>query len=102
MSEHLDFIQRALDASPDNTMTVRALAIMLYMAESRKAVLSRNLAQALRLPKPTVSRLTRHLWKIGLLEKDRNGKDKRDCWLRPTEKGRAFVASVTAETALAA
>lgn len=102
MSDYLAFLTRSLDASPDSTMTVRALAIMLFLGPKRKAVLSRDVAVALNLPKPTVSRLTGHLTKVGLLEKDRAGKDKRDCWIRPTEKGRAFVASVTAETALAA
>lgn len=102
MKTYLAFLQSALAESPDSRLPVRSLAIMLYVSEQRFPVLSRNVAQELRLPKPTLSRLGKQLQKIGLIEKNRGKKDARDCWLTPTEKGRAFVAAITSDAALSA
>lgn len=103
MTDHLAFLTRAMAASPDHSMTVRALAIMLYLGGLRSPVLSRDMAHAIDLPKPTVSRLTSHLAKLGLIEKTRGDKDKRDCWLVATEQGRAFLSdAVTAPAKVAA
>lgn len=102
MQHYLGFLTRALAHSPDNRMPVRALAIMLYVAQSPKAVLSRTLAADLNLPKPTVSRLTRHLSAIGLLNKARGTKDLRDCWLELSDAGKAFVAALDDPHAMAA
>lgn len=102
MKHYLDFLKRVLVGTPDAALTVRSLLIVVYLSGERAPVLSRNLAKALALPKPTVSRLVKSLVRMGLVERYRGKKDRRDCLLMVSEKGRAFATDIAAETARAA
>lgn len=103
MRAYLNLLIRVIATCPDPKITVRTLTILIYLTGQRFPVRSRDLARALDLPKPTVSRLIRALARIDFIEFGKGDKDQRDCWVSPTEKGRAFVASLSADAqALAA
>ena len=73
--------------------SVRQLAIVLWLFEN-DATKSRDIAKALNVPKPSVSRAIDGLCIMGLTERKRGKEDARDSWVKLTAKGREFARKI--------
>lgn len=96
MSKELDLLLRAIATAPTPLFPVRELAALMFLAEKRGAILSRDLARDLGIPKPSLSRLMDKLGTAKLAARKHGGQDGRDCWIEITPAGRDFVARLRA------
>lgn len=74
-------------------LTARQLAIIGVAMESTQPLRVKEMAAAIRVEKPVVSRALDRMEREGLLER-RRGADRRDCFIHVTDAGRAFRASI--------
>ncbi len=74
-------------------LTARQLAIIGVAMDAGQPLRVKDMAEAIKVEKPVVSRALDRMEREGLLER-RKGKDKRDCFIHVTDAGRAFRASI--------
>ena len=74
-------------------LTARQLAIMGVAMAAQKPLKVKEMAAAIKVEKPVVTRALDRMVREGLLER-RKGKDRRDCFIHVTDVGRAFRVSI--------
>lgn len=95
MSAEFAFLLRAIEHSPSNHgVTARHLAALIHLSEQRSAIRSCDLATALGIPKPSVTRLMQFLGMLHLTKRRHGVRDGRDCWVEITPEGRELVAKL--------
>ena len=91
-----DLLDRAVEfvKSPEYVdLTTRQLAILAVVMNAPQPPRVRELALALHVQKPVVTRSLDTLMKLGLVERHR-GHDRRDRFIHVTDAGRAFRAAL--------
>jgi len=102
MADLLNVALRSITALPAYT-TTRGLALLLVLERSQAPMQTRDLAKALGVSKPCITRATNSLKRAGLVIKCRRDSDLRDHLVLLTEKGRTAMRAVLApELAVAA
>lgn len=89
MSDIFDMSVAWLRAGGPHGYTLRQLAILATVMKSAEPPRVRELASALRLEKPIVSRAISVLEGAGLVERQR-GRDRRECFVVPTPAAHVF------------
>ncbi len=74
------------------TMTVRQLLGLMHLANATRPLKLHQVATALGLQKPAVTRLATELARLGLITRQRPKDDLRQCFLTITDAGRTFLA----------
>jgi DNA-binding MarR family transcriptional regulator len=72
-------------------LTIRQLAIIGVAADAVEPLRVKDMAAAIKVEKPVVTRALDRMERDGLLER-KKGADKRDCFIHVTDAGRAFRA----------
>jgi len=91
-----DLIDQALTfvTSPNYIdLTARQLAIIGVAMDAGQPLRVKEMAAAIMVEKPVVTRALNRMEREGLLER-RKGTDRRDCFIHVTDAGRAFRASI--------
>lgn len=76
-------------------LTLRQLAIIGVAADAVEPLRVKDMAAAIKVEKPVITRALNRMERDGLLERKR-GSDRRDCFIHVTEAGRAFRVSLEA------
>lgn len=74
-------------------LTTRQLAVLGMAMNAVQPLKVKDMAAAISVKKPIVSRALDRMEREGLLER-RKGKDKRDCFIHVTDAGRAFRSAI--------
>lgn len=75
-------------------LTARQLAIIGVAMDAGQPLRVKDMAAAIKVEKPVITRALDRMEREGLLERRKGAEDKRDCFIHVTDAGRAFRASI--------
>ena len=78
-----------------NSMTVRQLAVLLYLFPQKEKLSLRKVAHEIGIPKPGTCRAYDGLCRMGLIKRERSRNDMRDVYAILTEAGHKLAKQLT-------